>query len=619
MRMPPKAYNMKRLPLVILVVMVVLGAVTSGCGGSHHYDSRLAAVDSLMHDYPDSALAVLTAIDTTSLTTEADRAYRDLLLTQARYKAYITATSDSTINHALSYYRAHPMEREKLTRAYIYKGAVMEELGHPDSAMFYYKHAENTAEDEDYVNLGYINLRIAELYQSVFFNDSAVVSRMKKASHYYKALKDTAYLITTIGTQGLYDDFVGKDSTIYYLKQAISLGIAVHSPSRFFYQSKLAGIYFYDQDYIHSKDLSLDIILNGKDYCDEDQYYYYAARSYVMLNLIDSAEWVKSMIPTPSAAVDSMNMHLLIAEIAKLSKEYQIFAFHSHEADRIDKRIMRKSVKSELANTEYSFDANQRESKLRANSMSKIILVICACMVIVTVFILSVTLIIRKTIRRYESQLKETKREIEKLIGNINDSQLELESERELYRLQLDEKNNQLAASSKRCQELELIDQNITAKVASIVRYRFAALNEIYQNIRIKSESDEGRKYLLPLVSTVKELYEKRGIIHTQPKESFWNNLRLSLDGEYEGIVTFVEKNYPNLSDKDLHLFMLACARFPNPIIKICMNLTSDVTVSKKKKKLMKEKIGLDMRIDDFIQLYLQRKMPTCQLPFSVG
>ena len=205
------------MPVVILVMIVVLVAVVTGCSGAHRYDGRLVAADNLMRNDPDSALALLEDLPTASLTTDGDRAYHGLLLAQARYKAYVTATSDSDINRALSYYRAHSGEREKLTRAYIYKGAVMEELGHPDSAMYYYKSAEATAAPDDYFNLGYCNLRIAELYQTFYYNDSAVVDRMKRAKRNFETIGDTNYLITTIGAQGLFSKIVGKDSAYSYL------------------------------------------------------------------------------------------------------------------------------------------------------------------------------------------------------------------------------------------------------------------------------------------------------------------------------------------------------------------------------------------------------------------
>ena len=174
-----------RFSLHTLVMMALLMAVTTSCGGAYRYDARLAAADSLMHDLPDSALALVQAVDPASLTREGDRAYRDLLLTQARYRCYITATSDSDINRALDYYRRHDGEREKLTRAYIYKGAVMEELGHPDSAMLYYKHAEATADEKDYANLGQINTRIADLYRRFYADEEICFEKYKKALSYY--------------------------------------------------------------------------------------------------------------------------------------------------------------------------------------------------------------------------------------------------------------------------------------------------------------------------------------------------------------------------------------------------------------------------------------------------
>lgn len=107
----------------------------------------------------------------------------------------------------------------------------------------------------------------------------------------------------------------------------------------------------------------------------------------------------------------------------------------------------------------------------------------------------------------------------------------------------------------------------------------------------------------------VKDMFEQKGVLHKPLSKTFWENLRLSVDGEFQGIASFVEQNYPDLSDKDMQLFLLMCADFPNQIIKICMNYSHNTTASKNKMKLMREKLGLDGKIDDFIQLYLQGKL----------
>ena len=131
---------MKKMWIYILLLfsLVELWSL-GGCGGHPHYDTRLTAADNLLKQDMDSTLTLLEAINLGSLGNEADRAYHALLLTEARYRCYIPATSDSLINVALDYYERHGEEREKLTRAYIYKGAVIEELGQYREAMQYYK------------------------------------------------------------------------------------------------------------------------------------------------------------------------------------------------------------------------------------------------------------------------------------------------------------------------------------------------------------------------------------------------------------------------------------------------------------------------------------------------
>ena len=596
--------------VTFILVMLVLGVMVPGCGGAHRYDGRLTAADSLLRSEPDSALAMIEAMSRDSLPDEGDRAYRDLLLTQARYRCYVTATSDSDINSAVAWFSAHPSDREKLTRAYIYKGAVMEELGHPDSAMLYYKTAEATAAPDDYFNLGYSNLRIGILYQSWYYNDSAVVSRMQNATNYFITAGDSSYLASTIGTQGLFKNVVGKDSAIHYLEKAIKLGKDANSSQQYYFQSKLAGIYFYNKDYQRSKDLSLDIIANGREDCEENKFYYYAARSYIKLNHIDSALWVKSLIPDPLDAVDSMNYLLLLSELAQAKGDYQGYAHHSHEAHMIDERITESSLESTLPVTELHFDVLQRENKLIKDHEFNAILLIGGFLTLVVILIVCGVIVIRRLNLRYEKQLQEAQQELEKLINDTEHKENAQLSERIQHQRIVDEKERQLAEFQKRYQELEKEHKNVSSHVSNIFLARQAALNELYQNLRIKKEDENNKRHqYLTLASGIKLFFTNGVSLRTPLKESFWDNLTIFVNGEYRGIATFVKQKYPDLTEKEMHLFLLICAGFPNPIIKLCMGYASDVTVSKNKKRLMKERFRLDMVIEEFIQLFLQGKL----------
>ena len=165
---------MKGLVGIILGIVMLL----AGCGRS--VDSRLALADSLIDEQADSAYMVLKGINADELTTTSDRAYYALLYTQALYKNMDSIASDSLINIAVDYY-ADNHNRELNTRTLIYKGAVMQELGKEQEAMEWYKRAEDNASEDDYMNLGQANLRMAVLYSLNYTDNRVIIEKYKQA------------------------------------------------------------------------------------------------------------------------------------------------------------------------------------------------------------------------------------------------------------------------------------------------------------------------------------------------------------------------------------------------------------------------------------------------------
>ncbi len=590
-----------KVKVAVIGLLVVLVAVVAGCGGSHRYDSRLVLADSLMQANPDSALALVQAVDADSLSTEGDRAYRDLLLTQARYKCYITATSDSAINRALAYYRHHKGEREKLTRAYIYKGAVMQELGHPDSAMHYYKTAEATADPTDYFNRGFCNLRIGELYQFTSA-DSIVKTRMRKAMECFITCRDTNYIIISMGRLGSYLDYIHNDSAIFFLNQALFLARLTNSPHLNFYQSKLAGIFFYKQDYQQAKNLAMDII-NNRDYCDERMFYYYAARSFIQLGNMDSASWVASIIPPPVLPLDSFNHYLLQAELAKANHDMVNYGLCSANAERIHRTIVENNSNPTLLLKELECDASWQHAQMKSEYNTCMIWIIVLVLIAFVALVAITRAIIKNRNNRFRQEMDLAQQEITELVNNSEKQMFELLAEREKVK----QINLELSQINKEKHQLEKQQDSINNQAARIAKYRNAALNELYLGIKIKKASDDGKNR--PLMETLKDLYEKNRIMKMVPNKSFWDNLRLSVEGEYPGIISFMEQNYPDLTTRDMQLFLLMCADFPNQIISICMNYTGEGTASKRKKNLLQNKMGLDMKMDQFINLYINDEL----------
>ena len=562
---------MRKLPAVIMFVLAALSLVTSvtGCRGAQRYDSRLVAADSLMQRFPDSALAVVEGCD--GLTAEADLAYRALLLTQARYKSYIPAESDSAINRALAYFRAHPKEREKLTRAYIYKGAVMEELDHPDSAMLYYKHAEATADPDDYFNLGYAKLRIAELYQRQYYQDSAAITRLWHARDLFEMIRDTNYLIVAYEILGSIYGIKYPDSSEYYLNKAVGFSQQYKPSLQYTYKSKLSTLYLYKGNNRLANQYAMDVLLNGKSDSYESSFYFNAALSYVRMGLLDSAKQIIRVIPKPVDIIDSLNYYNLMAELAKAENDDGKYGLFTSLAGDLSSRILLQSDNSVLAKSELRFDIEHLEKKgVTMRSLNKLFRAIIALAVIV---ILSLLFCFRKRVKAFQVEKLEISRELESTMARLNELLIEKKG------------------------------------VSELLGLRMSALNELYQDIRVKTEGAGRVKKIIPLSSLFQILNERSQILNIQLTDSFWKKMRDSVNGEYNGILDFIENHYPNLTRQDIDLFCLSCANLSPQIIKLCLNYSNAKTVSNYRIKLLKQKMGYDMSFDEFIRLYMDGKL----------
>lgn len=551
-----------------IFVAIVVAALFTDCGGVQHYDGRLVAADSLMWSAPDSALAVVGALDT--LDSEGDLAYRDMLMTQARYKCYaeITAADDSSITRAMGYFSTRSGDREKLTRSLFYKGAVMEELGYIDSAMYYYRSAEATADPKDYSNLGQINTRIADLYREEYSQDSTAIIRFKESIRYFSILADTNCIIYGLGAIGCIYGVIQPDSAQHYLANAIRLAQQFDPSLQYSHKSTLAGLYYYQNNYVEAKNTSMDILRNGKDDCSETQFYYYAALSYLKLGNLDSAKYILNITPQPVDAVDSMNYYNVLAEIANLENNHDIYKKYKELSHEITEQIISDSKKGRIAVAESEFEKVHSQIHFEVKMKEYIKITAAILLLLLVIFTIVYYSARRQLIKRLDEN-KAIKHELEKALVDLNEQAQRNKS------------------------------------VSELVAYRTAALRELYQDIRVRIKDDNRVKKVIPLASVFQGMRERNEILELNLKEKFWENMKRSVDGEFNGIYSFVEHNFPNLTERDLKIFCLLCADQSPQLIRLCMNLTSARTITNYRSVIVKKKMGLDMSLDTFIKKYL--------------
>ena len=115
---------MMRPPLSIIALSLVSVFLLSSCA-SRQTTARLDDVETYIQSRPDSALATLRAIDTTTLTSRSLRAHYALLLATALDKNWIDTTDVNVVMPAVTYYGKRGTDDQQ-ARAWYYLGRIQE-------------------------------------------------------------------------------------------------------------------------------------------------------------------------------------------------------------------------------------------------------------------------------------------------------------------------------------------------------------------------------------------------------------------------------------------------------------------------------------------------------------
>lgn len=534
------------------------------CSGQQNYDGRLTAADSLIKLDVDSALAVLTAISPDGLANDADRAYHALLLTEARYKCYIPATSDSAVNLALDYYEQHGQEREKLTRAYIFKGAVMEELGENREAMQHYKKALSQVAADDYFNQGYIRLRMGNIYRNNLVADSADIMMFKEALNYFKQVPDSFYVLTCLAEIGSSYGKNNPDSVLGYLCRADTLAAALHADqlqtiNRIFIAKHLM-LSRDAQDIDKAKSIALTLLRDHQDQDVAEDLLMITAFTLAKQNKPDSAMFYLNQMDgefkTPN---DMVFYHNCLAEVARARGDIPAYQYHFERADVLDDSLSQNDVQKQLRDVETQYDNEAlKYENLRYRTRLTISLLVAA-------LALSLMTIILMAYRRKLSRRKQQLKEMEDVIDRLHDEQAQLSRQFENDKVM----NDKLKEAIQR--QIEM----------------FTALVEKHQ--KQFTTDPKGFAKLFKSVYSV-----------TQPDSTFWASVHAYADSLTDNLVSRTVEAYPELLDTDVQVLSLCCSNLPTTVIMACMGYNDAHSVYNKKRRIA-ETMGLEDKLDDYI------------------
>ena len=163
----------------VIVFVIVLSSCTGG-----RYDALLCQADSLMTANPDSAWALLSAVDSVDMQHQrrSTRMRYELLRAEAQNKLYIDFTTDSVMRQVVQYYDRRGSRNERLKAHYLL-GCCYRDMHEAPVALLTWEDgiaaADTTAADCDYATLFRVYGQMAEIYFRQFMPEKELAVREK--------------------------------------------------------------------------------------------------------------------------------------------------------------------------------------------------------------------------------------------------------------------------------------------------------------------------------------------------------------------------------------------------------------------------------------------------------
>ena len=212
---------MKLLLSYIIGLFLILSL--SACHDGGNATTLLHQADSLMQEFPDSALSLLESISHPEKLSGSERADYAIFLTRARTKLYVHESSDSLIRFAVDYYK-RSWNNERKMQAYYYRGCVYRDMRCMDLAVKDFLQALKVIPKEsEYLYLGAIYENLAGCYAEQNLYKDAMHAHHKAHEIYIKQKKDDGLFYAVRGIGYVFMLQHQLDSALVYYQKALDV------------------------------------------------------------------------------------------------------------------------------------------------------------------------------------------------------------------------------------------------------------------------------------------------------------------------------------------------------------------------------------------------------------
>lgn len=410
------------LPIIIAISLLV------GCNKSAPKAVKaLNRAEAVMEEHPDSAFKILSALDTATLCSDADRALYALLYTQAQVKNKHKELDDSLILSAVSYYNEYSEPRYKMLANYYY-GLLLSRKEQVTQSVQVLLIALDIAEQlNDNFYAAMASRELSVLFEKSM-NPAEEVEYAEKAYEYINKTGKQSHIDWEIsGLAIAYNNHQLHDKSIYLAQSLIDT--LEKRPNQSLEIEVLRNL-------IHSlisTKRSIEAIhyaerlISLSDASDEDKAW--LGLCYALTGKKDSANIILQQLDTVTGVTDWLKYELATQVGNKESAYKALKNLHDNNEKQIEMRFTQSATLSMLKHHEQEKEIANEKAK---TAQITIWLIIISC-----VFIISIGVVFIIVIRRRQ---KETKKQNNIIAKKLHQT-IQLH---ELEKRLADEKNNKI-------------------------------------------------------------------------------------------------------------------------------------------------------------------------------
>ena len=513
---------------------------------------------------------------------------------------------NTAIAEAADYYRRKGPE-DRLARALVMHGAVLSERGDAEGAMFAYKEAEPLLERSgDLEQLGLLNTRIGELYQTSAVNDSAALARYCRALECFEKAKHHDHQMTTCLSiaKMLFVLDSADNNAIPYLEKGLSMAEAEHDTL-----SMLSAYSLYAFKEQNTANL-VKLVKKAEQLYDGipapgpmetdilNSIYYCCAELFINSDKPDSARMFLNCIRMRDE-VDSLGYYTVMADFYEREDNTKKATEYLRTANNMTLRILKEGYDSRLVEIEKKYDNDILSERLKI-ARNRILALTALLLLAVTVSLI-IYLAARNRAGKRELALRDAVNDLQSLRADL----LSKRNEAEQLQSVIHEKETALGNLKKQI-ETEENRHNHEAKEIRILRE--SLVSKVSSNQELLSVNAE----MLSMAKTLADIcYVYEGspnmpgkvedvLKSTLSDKSTSDKIQKMFELAYPGFMDSLSKEYPSLNDSDRKLTALVCCGFTPNTASIIMG--SSVQNLNARKYRLARKMGIEGRISTFLK-----------------